>query len=385
MMKKIVLNVTAGTLLMLLIGIIYSYSIFRVEIEDIYAVSSVKSGLPYMLVLFFYSFFMFIGGRLYTRYNTFLVGMVGTVLIISGFIFSSMTSSIEGLMITYGVLAGSGIGILYGLPLRIVSQLNHKRIGLLTGVTLFGYGLSSLMFAPIISNLIRTRSLNNTFLYIGIIYVFLITPLVYYLSKQDVIEKTKQKSTTQLFKEKKFYVVYTLFFIVTFIGLTFIGLTSTIGGELVGLSQATTAVLVGVFAVFNGIGRPLYVLLNDKVGFRKSATISFISIIIAALSHYYIQNTTVYFISFVIFYLNFGGWLSIVPSATRELFGKREYSRNYGIMFTAYGFGAIVGTLSSGVLIETVSLESIFLLMSCLSVVGLVILMTFFKENQQLE
>ena len=153
-MKTIVKNVAVGTLLMLLIGIIYSYSIFRVEIADIYMVDSVRSGLPYMLVLFFYSFFMFVGGRLYARYNTLLIAMIGALCIISGFLLSSLTDSVEGLMITYGVLAGSGIGILYGLPLRIVSQLNHSKIGLLTGITLLGFGMSSLIFANLLNMLI---------------------------------------------------------------------------------------------------------------------------------------------------------------------------------------------------------------------------------------
>lgn len=381
-MRKLIVQVAAGTVLMLLIGIIYSYSIFRVEIEDIYQVSSVKSGLPYMLVLFHYSFFMFIGGRLYSRYNTFVISLIGALLIILGFVFSSFVTSVEGLMVTYGVMAGSGIGMLYGLPLRIVSQLNHSRIGMLTGITLFGFGLSSTVFAPIIIQLIEKFSLSETFLFIGIGYIIALIPLVYYLSKQDHQEKSKNKGTITMFREKKFYSVYVLFAIGTFIGLTFIGLTSTIGNELIGLSTATTAILVGVFALFNGFGRPLFGLLNDYVGFKKSATISFISIIIASLLHYFIQHQVVFFFSFMIFYFNFGGWLSIVPSVTIKLFGKADYSRNYGIVFTAYGVGAIIGTLSSGFLIDQVGLLSVFLLMIGLAVVGLLILNLFYKSDQ---
>ena len=38
-----------------------------------------------------------------------------------------------------------------------------------------------------------------------------------------------------------------------------------------------------------------------------------------------------------------GGWLAIAPAATTRLFGARNYARNYGIMYTAYGVGALIG------------------------------------------
>lgn len=43
-----------------------------------------------------------------------------------------------------------------------------------------------------------------------------------------------------------------------------------------------------------------------------------------------------------------GGWLAIAPAATGIFFGAKNYSKNYGYVFTAYGVGAIVGTLLSG-------------------------------------
>ena len=58
---KIVLS---GIVMMLVMGSVYSYSVFRLPIEDYYNISSAQSGVPYMLSLFFYALFMGVSGKL---------------------------------------------------------------------------------------------------------------------------------------------------------------------------------------------------------------------------------------------------------------------------------------------------------------------------------
>jgi MFS family permease len=55
-----------------------------------------------------------------------------------------------------------------------------------------------------------------------------------------------------------------------------------------------------------------------------------------------------YFFAFGLFWLSLGGWLAIAPTATLSLFSPANYTKNYGIVFTAYGVGAIAGTLIAG-------------------------------------
>jgi MFS transporter, OFA family, oxalate/formate antiporter len=50
-----------------------------------------------------------------------------------------------------------------------------------------------------------------------------------------------------------------------------------------------------------------------------------------------------YFVAFALFWLSLGGWLAIAPTATLSLFQSRNYARNYGLVFTAYGVGALAG------------------------------------------
>lgn len=384
MLKKQMQYVVIGTLLMLLLGIVYSYSMFRLEIETTFDVEEFQSGIPYMTALFFFSLFMAIGGQLYSRYNTKLIAFFGIIFISGGFILTSFVSSIFLITITYGVIVGTGVGILYGLPLRIVAQLDYKNLGMLAGVVLLGFGLSPLVFAPLINQLINTQGLSTTFMVLGVIYFISMIPLVLLLTKRDVIPKSDKGFNYSIIKDKRFIGLYILFFLGTFIGLSFIGFTGNIGKELIGLSPSVIAILIGFFAVFNGLGRPIFGYLHDKIGFKRSAILSFVTLIIATLLHYLFDTSYfVFVLSFVLFYLNFGGWLSLSSATTMELFGKEDYSKNFGLMYTAYGVGAILGNSVSGVLVETLGLRSIFLLMSLISILGLIYVNISFKKYKR--
>ena len=51
--------------------------------------------------------------------------------------------------------------------------------------------------------------------------------------------------------------------------------------------------------------------------------------------------------------MNLGGWLSIVPAANINLFGREYSTQNYGFLFTAYGIGALAQGLIGGYIRDT--------------------------------
>jgi MFS family permease len=382
-MKKSIFIVLSGTLMMLLLGIVYSYSIFRLELESKLNISSLESGIPYMIVLLFYAIFMMVGGIFFTKYNTKSITFIGIVFIVLGFFLSTFTNTVWTLSITYGVLVGTGIGLLYGLPLRIVSQLQSNKIGLLTGVTLLGFGLSPLLFAPVIETLISHTDVHETFFILSIVFLLVLSPLGYILAKEDKLEKQESSFTYPIIKQSSFYTLYILFFIGTFIGLTIIGFTGNIAEDLLGLSHTKIAFYLGLFAVFNGIGRPLFGYINDRLGFKLSAQISFVSIAIVSILHFFVTNQPgIFIIVFIIYYMNFGGWLALAPAATRDLFDPDAYSKNYGLIFTAYGLGALIGTFSTSLLVQYINLEYAFLLFATMALIGLGIASVFMKNKR---
>ena len=161
-----------------------------------------------------------------------------------------------------------------------------------------------------------------------------------------------------------------------------IGIASPVGTEVAKLDTTIAALAVSLFAVFNGLGRPIFGALTDKVGPKHAAIVSFTMILGASLLIFFLGqgNATVYLFTFCVLWMCLGGWLAIAPTATGILFGKKHYAQNYGVVFTAYGAGAILGTLLSGNIKDiTGSYLGAFPIVAGLAILGIVITVFGFK------
>lgn len=147
-----------------------------------------------------------------------------------------------------------------------------------------------------------------------------------------------------------FYGLWLCYTIGTTAGLMAIGISATVGREVIGLDIGTAAFLVSIFAIFNGIGRPIFGALSDKITPRGAAILSFVIIGIASFMMLSAGqgSTVLYAIAFCGFWLCLGGWLAIGPAATASFFGLEGYAQKYGVVFSAYGLGAIIGGIISG-------------------------------------
>ena len=102
------------------------------------------------------------------------------------------------------------------------------------------------------------------------------------------------------------------------------------------------------FALCNGLGRPIFGTLTDKLTPRNAAMITYVLIIVACLMLYTnYASVTMYTIAFALLWGCLGGWLAIAPTATASFFGMKDYAKNYGLVFTAYGIGAAIGGIVS--------------------------------------
>lgn len=355
MPKKHTLMIISSILMMLLMGTVYAYSVFRYHIEDLYQISTLTSGLPYMTSLFFYAFSMMVTGRHLkpTRLRGFV--FYGTLLIILGYFLSSIATHIGMLVFSYGVLIGTGVGMVYGVPIYMVQKLYPKRSGLMTGIILLGFGMSPLITAPLTSALIEWTSIRQTFFILSVVFLVLQLPLSYIFILK---ERTtfKQEPVEQRFKEKlkPFKRIYALFVIATLVGLMMIGLTYQVGVRFYGLNETHVTIALSFFAILNGLARPLFGKLMDNQGFKFSGILSVSLIVVASVIGLINRGSTFFLfgISFGLYWFNLGAWLAIVPATIKEFYGIQQYAKKYGLMFTGYGVGAILGTLASGYILD---------------------------------
>ncbi|MFP4020844.1 MAG: OFA family MFS transporter [Halanaerobium sp.] len=387
------LYIPLGLIIFMCMGTIYSWSIFRKPIETAFDIGATESGLPYMIFLVFYALAMPFAGSYMDKYGPKIMTIAGGLLISIGWFLSGFTSSITVLTISYGVIGGMGVGIAYGAPMAVAAKWFPDKEGLAVGLTLGGFGLSPFITAPAASWLIRNFGAFTTFKILGVLFAVIITllalPLKFPEIKGQDSKKTNKKENLEIgpkkmLKSKSFYALWITFVIGTIIGLMAISISGPVAEELINLDSATASIYVSLFAIFNGIGRPIFGALTDKFRAKKTAVISF-SLIILASFLMIINNGSpiLYFIAFAIFWLNLGGWLAIAPAATSYFFGKENYSKNYGYLFTAYGVGAVIGNLFSGRIRDLMgSYQFVFYPTLIIAALGIIISLLFLKKDQ---
>ncbi len=367
----------ASIILMMVMGTVYSYGVFRVPIEALFSIGSTESGLPYMTALGFYALFMFFTGKKLHLYKPGVLILIGGGLVSLGWVLSSFTDSILLLTLFYGVLGGAGVGIAYGVPISMMPELFPDRKGLATGIVLTGFGLSPLIMAPIAELLIETVGVMQTLRFFGIGFAAML-PLIsvpYFRIHKDITKKIF-KPSDKIRNSKQFIGLYITFTIGTMIGLLIIGLTSKMGIEYVGISQRRVAEYVGVFAIFNGLGRPLFGWLVDHFRVKTVITGVYVIVVMAAVLMGTIGagKEGIYLFSLMLFWLSLGGWLAIAPTSTLKLFGQEAYARNFGQIFTGYGLGAIIGVTASGAILDFIgSYQVLFGFIGVIAILGIVI------------
>lgn len=383
--------VVVGFLINICLGAVYAFSVFRPPLQTLWGITATQAGMPFMIFLGMFALGMALAGPLVEKWGPRKTSLLGGVLVGGGWILSGLSPNIWILTLLYGVVGGSGVGVMYGCPIAVSGKWFPDRKGLAVGLTVMGFGLSALILAPIADSLITSMGVIRTFMVLGGVFLVLLLALALPLKfppqgwAPKGCEPVKGKAPVcvfgdmdrgQMVKRGTFYALWGCYTIGCLAGLMSIGIAKPFGLEVSGVSSSLATLAVSIFAIPNALGRPLFGWLTDRLTPRYAAALSFILILAAAALVYFFGDgsTAIYFVSFVLLYLNLGGWLAIAPTATATFFGTKHYARNYGIVFTAYGLGAILGSVLSGMIRDASgSYLSVFLPVMGLAALGLVV------------
>jgi len=405
--------VVIGLLINICLGTVYSWSVFRKPLETLFTATALQSSLPFIVFLAFFAILMPIAGRQLDKFGPRNVALVGSVIVGLGWILSKYATNMTMLTLTYGIIAGGGVGIVYGVPIAACTRWFPDKKGLAVGLTVAGFGGSALITAPLTKWLIGPAEAKfvilgatlassspaigvmSTFLYLGVVFLilgvllslFLVFPPAGYKpagwTPPPAASVAVDLDVSGMLKTPSFYGLWLCFIIGSLAGLTAIAIASPCGTEIVKCSAASAAMAVSIFAIFNGVGRPIFGWLTDKVNPRNAAILSFVIVICASLLMLYAVgegDMGVYMVAFCMFWLCLGGWLAIAPTANATYFGAKNAAKNYGIVFSAYGIGAIIGNLVSSKLKDIFgSYTNTFFMTGGLALLGIIIALALMK------
>jgi OFA family oxalate/formate antiporter-like MFS transporter len=412
--------VVVGMIIQLCLGAVYAYGALRGSIEAYFkslglTPTPMDMTWPFIVFLAVFAITMPIAGPYIQKLGPKKVCMVGGALCGLGWIAASFAQSPAALIPLYGIIGGLGVGIAYGCPIATSAQWFPDKRGLAVGTTVLGFGLSSAVVAySTKSMLANNMDIMNILKVFGIAFLIITVVLSIFLvfpkagwkpagwvppaPKPGAAVKTDfmRNEMTKTGTFKGLWLCYT---IGALAGLTAIGIAGAVGTEVftpikaaeLGLPVTDPAVALAVknlifllivpFALVNGLARPVFGSLTDKLGTKNTAILSFVLIFVACMLMYmFYTSGNAYILAFAILWACLGGWLAIAPTATASYFGLKDNAKNYGLVFTAYGAGAVIGGIvSAQAKMLLGGYQPFFLIVAVLALIGVAVAFMLMK------
>lgn len=390
--------VIGAIMIQLALGAIYAWSAFTTplqgteEIASEFAFNKTQTQAIFSAGLATFAIFTIIGGRMSKKFGPRKIALIGGIILGAGYILSGFVGANFPLkLICIGLLGGAGIGLAYVVPIAVGVKWFPDKKGLVSGLAVAGFGFgafiwilmakppSVLGFTGLImpeNGLYTIANLDSTFQLYGIAFLILVVigsmvminpPLKWKPKGWNPIEEVKEdKKITKsllpkkMIKTKQFYLLWLMFCIGALAGLMVIGNIQNFAKHPVdgfigsGFNPTETIDFAVIGAavclpIFNGVGRIAWGQISDKIG-RKRALLSMFLFqgITMIIFFYTTSNPYLFYVFAALIGFNFGGNFALFPAATADSFGAENVGLNYGLVFTSYGVGGIVGPILAG-------------------------------------
>lgn len=391
-MKKSAVNpwlVVLGTVIVQMgLGTIYTWSLFNQPLVSKYGWSLNAVAITFSITSLSLAFSTLFASKLQEKWGLRKLIMIAGLALGLGLILSSQASSLILLYVLAGVVVGYADGTAYITSLSNLIKWFPERKGLIAGISVSAYGSGSLIFKYVNAQLIESVGVSQAFIYWGLIVTVMIVLgacLIHQAADQSAVQETKthEYTTKEMLGTKQVYLLFIMLFTSCMSGLYLIGMVKDIGVQLVGLSAATAANAVAMVAIFNTLGRIILGPLSDKIGRLKIVTGTFVVMASSVLVLSFVDlNYGIYFVCVASVAFCFGGNITIFPAIVGDFFGMKNHSKNYGIVYQGFGFGALAGSFIGALL---GGFKPTFMVIGLLCVVSFIIAMLIQAPNQKKE
>jgi OFA family oxalate/formate antiporter-like MFS transporter len=362
-------HVVGGVSMNLALGSLYAWSVFVAPLEKEFGWKRADTTWVFTIAVVVFALTFIVAGRLQDKLGPLWISITGGLLVSVGFFLSSYTSSLNYLIICFGVIGGLGNGFGYATPIPVMAKWFPDKRGLAVGLAVAGYGGGSAIFGPLANlYMIPHFGWRTTFMMLGGIFLVMTMFGAFLLRNPPVGYKphgwspapaSKSAATTYEFspgetvRTPAFYFMWIAYALGTSAGLMVISqlVPFAKSAGIPGAALATMGLVVG--AIGNASGRILSGWMSDALG-RLNVLRLMIAISMVAMPLLYLtgSNVAALYVMVFIVYWCYGTQLSVNGSATSDFWGTKNAGINYGLLFTAWGVAGVIGPRIGGILFD---------------------------------
>lgn len=386
--------VAGGFLLALMGGLSYSWGVFVEPMCENYGWTKFAATLPLSVFMAVFAIVMIPAGQLQDKFGPRKVVFWGAILFLIANLLSALIDIYPNkwlLVWTYGVLGGTACGLTYSCVSPPIRKWFFDRPGFAVSLGVMGFGIASFVFAPLKAYvLIPGWGISGTFIVLAILTssicllasrLVINPPLRWHLSNLSA-DKFSSKSSIirsemlpmQMLRNPLFWLIWSTFLMVVYGSILIIIILPSYGRTVLHLSDGKAAFAVAIYALINGLGRPLAGILSDRYGIMKIMIFVYAlqTVVFLAFPYFVVSFDTMLIVAFCLG-LSIAVSLALFPVLTAECFGIKHLGINYGLVFSAYGFGAIA--IQAGTILHDVtgSYNPALLIAGLMSVIGTIL------------
>jgi MFS family permease len=360
----------------LAIGSVYSWSVFKLPLQETLGVSGVVSALPFTLGIVVLGLAAALFGTAVDSRGPRWAMAMSTLFFCTGLLVSAAAAALGWMwlvIVGYGVIGGIGLGIGYISPVSTLMKWFPDRPGMATGFAIMGFGGGALIASPWSSQLMTwfgtdEAGLAKTFLVMGLVYLVFMTmgvllvrtPPPDWRVASAAAEKAGEsrhpagpdRTANEAIRTPAFWLLWIVLCFNVTAGIGILERAAPIFRDYFPDATspealaAAAAGFVAVLSLANSVGRILWSSLSDVLG-RKNMYRIYLGL--GALFYLVLilvdTSKPVFLIACILVLSFYGAGFATVPAYLRDLFGYKQVGAIHGRLLTAWSTAGVLGPL----------------------------------------
>lgn len=333
-----------------MLGAIYAWSVFREPLSAQFKASVTQTNLTFTISILMVGFAAFAGGLWMRSAGPRTVAMTAGVLYGLGVFLASFSGSLSMLYLTYGVLAGIGLGLGYIVPVATLIKWFPDKRGFITGVAVAGFGGGAVVTTLISKAIIGPLGPLGTFRVLGIIFLIGVVGAALFLRnppegykpagwEPDTTERGDRSGIDYnlggALKTWQWFALWALLFLNSSVGIGIIAEAAPMTQAITRVSETAAASLVILISFGNAAGRFLWAWFSDAIGRKWTFLTMFVLQAVLLLLMTLTGSYALFAILAILLISCYGGGFGTMPAFASDYFGAANVGQIYGLMLTA--------------------------------------------------
>jgi len=300
-------------------------------------------------------------GYLVDRFGPRWVVIGGGILVGIAWVINSVADSLPILYLA-AAIGGIGTGCVYGTCVGNALKWFPGRRGIAAGLTAAGFGAGAALTVIPISHMIATDGYQHAFLVFGLLQgaIVFVMGWLLLIPPPSILNAAVKRNTTargykpsEVLRSPVFYVLYLMFVLIAAGGLSMTASLKPLAADLkidkIPVDLFGVVLTAGVFAVslsriFDGVGRPFFGWLSDRIGREHTMAIAFLigAGALFTLNQIGGSNPAAFVLVTAVYFGVYGEIFSLFPATQGDTFGSKYEAANAGMLYTAKGTGALL-------------------------------------------